>query len=95
MAITSANNYVSLHNGITSATRTTIIMLKWNYYRHIFSDKLLCIKLSSLIFSSDLKKPGLVPGENLSPATKFCSVLEKKLIIHDVKKNKKFPYASQ
>ena len=26
---------------------------------------------------SDLRKPGLVPGEGLSPSTKFDSVLEK------------------
>ena len=77
MAIASANIYVSLHNGITSAIRTTIIMLTWKYYRHILSDTLLCKKLSSLTFSSDLRKPGLVPGESLSPVTKFCSVLEK------------------
>ena len=35
------------------------------------------IKLLSLTFSSDLRKPGLVPGKSLSPATIFCSVLEK------------------
>ena len=52
-------------------------MLKWKYDRHIFSDTLCVQKLSSLTFSSDLKKPGLVPGESLSPATIFCSVLEK------------------
>ena len=78
MAITSANNHVSIHNGITSAIVTTIKMLKLIYYRHVFSDTLLVyIKVWSLTFSSDLRKPGLVPGKSLSPATIFCSVLEK------------------
>ena len=38
------------------------------------------IKVWSLTFSSDLRKPGLVPGESLSPATIFGSVLEKNWI---------------
>ena len=33
--------------------------------------------MSSLTFSSDLKKPGLVSGQSLSPDTIFCSVIEK------------------
>ena len=41
MAITSASNHVSIHNGITSAIVTTIKVLKLKYYRHIFSDTLL------------------------------------------------------
>ena len=78
MAITSANKHMSIHNSITSAIATIIKMLKLKYYRHIFSDTLLvCIKVRSLTFSSDLRKPGLVPGESLSPARIFGSVLEK------------------
>ena len=78
MAITSANNHVSIHNGITSAIATIIKMLKLKYYRHIFSDThLVYIKVWSLTFSSDLRKPGLVPGESLFPARIFGSVLEK------------------
>ena len=38
------------------------------------------IKVWSLTFSSDLRKPGLVPGESLSPAINFGSVLEKSWI---------------
>ena len=41
MAVTSFNNHVSIHNGITSAIMTTIKILKLKYYRHIFSDTLL------------------------------------------------------
>ena len=41
MALTSVNNHVSIHDGITSAIVTTIKMLKLKYYRHIFSDTLL------------------------------------------------------
>ena len=40
------------------------------------------IKVWSLTFSSDLRKPGLVPGESLSTATIFGSVLEKIQIHH-------------
>ena len=72
MAITSANNHVSTHNGITSAIQNV------KYYRHIFSDTpLVYIKVWSLTFSSDLRKPGLVAGKSLSQATNFGSVLEK------------------
>ena len=42
---------------------------------------------------SDLRKPGLVPGESLSLSTKFDSVLEKKPNLHHVKQNEKSPYA--
>ena len=52
-------------------------MLKGKYYRHIFSDTLWYTKLSSLTYSSDLRKPGFIPGESLSPVTKICSVPEK------------------
>ena len=39
------------------------------------------IKVWSSTFSSDSRKPGLVPGESLSPATIFGSVLEKLSIL--------------
>ena len=38
---------------------------------------------------SDLRKPGLVPGESLSLSTKIDSVLEKKPTLHYVKQNEK------
>ena len=78
VAITSANNHVSIQNGITSAITTSTKMLKLKYYRHIFPDTLLVyIKVWSLTVSSDLRKPGLVPGKSLSLATILGSVLEK------------------
>ena len=69
---------MSIQNGITSAIVKTIKMLKLKYYRHIFSDTLLVyIKVWSLTYSSDLRKPGLVLGKSLSPATIFGSVPKK------------------
>ena len=75
MEITSANNHVSIYNGITSDIQNKIL------WTHTFSDSpLVYIKVWSLTFYSDLRKPGLVPGESLSPATNFGSVLEKNWI---------------
>ena len=40
---------------------------------------------------SDLRKPGLVPGESLSLSTKIDSVLEKNQSYIYVKQNVKYP----
>ena len=42
---------------------------------------------------SDLRKPGLVPGESLSLSTNIDSVLEKNPNLHYVKQNEKSSYA--
>ena len=74
IVVTSTNNYVSTHNGITSSIK---IILQ----THIFADTFFCVyKSMKLNISSDLRKPGLVPGKSLSPATNFGSVLEKSWI---------------
>ena len=44
---------------------------------------------------SDLRKPGLVPGESLSLSTNINSVLEKKSNLHYAKQNEKSSYALQ
>ena len=44
---------------------------------------------------SDLRKPGLVPGESLSLSTNINSALEKKSNLQYVKQNEKSSYAQK
>ena len=77
MAITSAINIICLCYGITSS-------INYNISDITFSDTLLWIykSLNPNIFS-DLRKPGLVPGESLSLSIKIDSVIEKYLSYND------------
>ena len=71
MALTSAISNMCPYHGITSSIKTIL-------WTQTFSDTLLCVyKSMNLNIFSDLRKPGLVPGESLSLSTKIDSILEK------------------
>ena len=85
MTLTSAISNMCPYHGIPSSIKTIL-------WTQTFSDTLLCVyKSMNLNIFSDLRKPGLVPGESSSLSTKIDSILEKKPILHYIKQNEKYP----
>ena len=73
MAITSAIGNMCQYNGITTSIK------QYQRHKHFVIHLGVYIKMMNLNIFSDLRKPGLVPGENFSPSIKFDSVLQKNI----------------
>ena len=70
-----------------------ILLYTHKVYQKCFRYTLCVYKSMNHNIFSDLRKPGLVPGESLSLSTNINSVLEKKSNLHYVKQNEKSSYA--
>ena len=68
-------------------------MLKRKYYRHIFSDTLLGIKIVKLNIFPRPEEAMFDNWQKIVSLYKYLVLFLRKLNLHDVKQNEKYPYA--